>query len=41
MKCENVLGSKFSANWLNSAILGLILIIFEISVTPLKKNGGG
>ena len=34
-------GSKFSANWLNSAIFGLILIISEINVNLLRKEIGG
>ncbi len=37
----NVQGCRFSANWLNSAILGLILIISEISANLLGKNGMG
>ncbi len=37
-------GSKFSANWLNSAILGLIFVIAENSVlsnSVEKQNCGG
>ncbi len=37
----NIQGSKFSANWRNSANLGPILIIPEISVNPLRKKIGG
>ncbi len=34
-------GTKFSANWLNSAIFEPILIIPEFNVNPLRKKWGG